>query len=59
MNIHFADVNLWVEYVPASAHFYRDAVGLNIIPSHAGDGPHFELDGCFFEKCPPPPRPPD
>ena len=40
MNIHFADVDLWVEYVSASAHYYRDAVGLNIIPHLAGERPH-------------------
>ena len=40
MNIHFADVDLWVEYVSASARYYRDAVGLNIIPHLAGERPH-------------------
>jgi predicted enzyme related to lactoylglutathione lyase len=32
--------------VPASAHFYRDVVGLDIKPHHEGDRPHFDLGGC-------------
>jgi hypothetical protein len=35
-----------VEDVPATAHFYQVAVGLNIISHDAGDRPHFDLDGC-------------
>ncbi len=46
MNIHLAVVSLWVEDVPASAHFYREVVGLKIKPQPEGDHPHFDLGGC-------------
>ncbi|HEX7540883.1 MAG TPA: VOC family protein [Anaerolineales bacterium] len=46
MNIHIAVVSLLAEDVPATAHFYRDTIGLNIMPHHEGDHPHFDLDGC-------------
>jgi len=45
MNISIAVVSLRAEDVPATAHFYREAVGLKIMPHHAGDRPHFDLDG--------------
>ncbi|MCX6036263.1 MAG: hypothetical protein NTV38_15040 [Chloroflexi bacterium] len=37
---------MWAEDVPATAHFYREVVGLNIMPHHAGDRPYFDLEGC-------------
>ena len=46
MNIRIAVVSLWAEDVPATARFYRDAVGLKLMPHHAGERPHFDLDGC-------------
>ncbi|MCX6033650.1 MAG: hypothetical protein NTV38_01530 [Chloroflexi bacterium] len=46
MNIHIAVVSLRAEDVPATAHFYREAIGLNIMLHHKGDRPHFDLDGC-------------
>ena len=48
MNIRIAAVSLWAEDVPASTHFYRDVVGLKIMPQHAGASPHFDLDGCVL-----------
>jgi catechol 2,3-dioxygenase-like lactoylglutathione lyase family enzyme len=48
INISIAVVSLWAEDVPATAHFYREAVGLNIVPHHAGDRPHFDLDGSIL-----------
>jgi hypothetical protein len=41
MIIHIAVVSLWAEDVPATAHFYRDAIGLNIMPRNEGDRLHF------------------
>jgi catechol-2,3-dioxygenase len=35
MNIHIAVVSLWAENVPATTHFYRDVIGLSIMPPHA------------------------
>jgi catechol-2,3-dioxygenase len=46
MNIHIAVVSLWAENVPATTHFYRDVIGLSIMPHHAGDRSYFNLDGC-------------
>ncbi len=63
MNIHIAVVSLWAEDVPATAHFYREVVGLNIMPHHAGDRPHFDLDGSILtivrgrSALPPDPEP--
>jgi len=48
MNKRFAVISLWAEDVSAAAHFYRDVIGLNMIPHHAGDRPHFDLDGCYL-----------
>ncbi len=60
MDIRIAVISLWAEDVPASAHFYREAVGLNIMPHHAGDRPHFDLGGCTLTiVCGRPALPPD
>jgi catechol 2,3-dioxygenase-like lactoylglutathione lyase family enzyme len=46
---HVAVISLWAEDVPAAAHFYRDIVGLRLLPSHAhGERPHFDLDGTYL-----------
>jgi catechol 2,3-dioxygenase-like lactoylglutathione lyase family enzyme len=45
INIRIAVVSLWAEDIPAAAHFYRDVVGLSILPHHDRDRPHFNLDG--------------
>ena len=39
MDTHLAVISLWAEDVPAAAHFYRDVIGLKLLPHHAGD-PH-------------------
>jgi catechol 2,3-dioxygenase-like lactoylglutathione lyase family enzyme len=63
MNIHIAVVSLWAEDVPTTAHFYRDVVGLEIVPHHAGDRLHFDLGGCYLtivhgrSTLPPDPQP--
>jgi catechol 2,3-dioxygenase-like lactoylglutathione lyase family enzyme len=44
MSARLAVVSLWAEDVPAAAHFYRDVLGLRLLPHH-GDRPHFDLGG--------------
>ena len=45
-----AVVSLWAEDVPAAAHFYRDAIGLQLLPdhSHHGGRPHFDVGGAYL-----------
>jgi catechol-2,3-dioxygenase len=47
MNPRLAVVSLWAEDVPAAAHFYRDVIGLCLLPRH-GDRPHFDLGGIYL-----------
>lgn len=60
MNARLAVVSLWAEDVPATAHFYRDVLGLRLLPHH-GDRPHFDLNGVYLvilEGKPAPPQNP-
>jgi catechol 2,3-dioxygenase-like lactoylglutathione lyase family enzyme len=52
MDTHLAVISLWAEDVPAAAHFYRDVIGLKLLPHHAGDRIHFDLDGCVLAIIP-------
>ena len=36
-------VTLWAEDVKATAHFYLDVLGLELLPGHHGRGPVFKL----------------
>jgi catechol 2,3-dioxygenase-like lactoylglutathione lyase family enzyme len=47
MPTRIAVISLWAEDVPATAHFYRDVVGLKLLPHH-GDRPHFDLGGVYL-----------
>ena len=47
MNPRLAVISLWAEDVPATAHFYRDVLGLDLM-SHRGRRPHFDLDGIYL-----------
>jgi len=47
MSIKFSVIALWAEDVPASAHFYRDVLGLTLLP-HAGGRPHFDVNGIYL-----------
>ena len=40
-------VALWAEDVPACTHFYRDVIGLSLLPHHGGR-PHFDVDGVYL-----------
>lgn len=47
METKLAVVSLWAEDVPATTHFYRDVIGLRLLPHH-GDSPHFDLGGIYL-----------
>jgi catechol-2,3-dioxygenase len=47
MSAKFAVVALWAADVAACAHFYRDVIGLDLLPHHGGR-PHFEVDGVYL-----------
>ena len=47
MSIKFSVITLWAENVPAWAHFYRDALGLTLLP-HPGERPHFDMNGVYL-----------
>jgi catechol 2,3-dioxygenase-like lactoylglutathione lyase family enzyme len=56
MNARLAVVSLWAEDVPVTAHFYRDVLGLHLLPHHGGR-PHFDLDGIYLTILKGKPRP--
>lgn len=58
MNARLAVISLWAEDVPATAHFYRDVIGLRLLPQH-GDRPHFDLGGIYLTILKGKPRPPE
>jgi catechol 2,3-dioxygenase-like lactoylglutathione lyase family enzyme len=33
---------------PPTLIFYREVVGLKLIPQHAGERPHFDMGGCYL-----------
>jgi catechol 2,3-dioxygenase-like lactoylglutathione lyase family enzyme len=45
-----AVISLWAEDVATAAHFYRDVIGLPLLPhlSHHDKRPHFELSGTYL-----------
>jgi len=47
MNPKLAVISLWAEDVATTAHFYRDVLGLRLLPHH-DDGPHFDLGGIYL-----------
>jgi catechol 2,3-dioxygenase-like lactoylglutathione lyase family enzyme len=47
MSIKFAVIALWAEDITASAHFYRDVLGLTLL-SHAGERPDFDVNGIYL-----------
>lgn len=58
MDTKLAVVSLWAEDVPATAHFYRDVIGLRLLPHH-GESPHFDLGGIYLTILKGRPNPPD
>lgn len=57
MSTRIAVVALWAPDVPTAAHFYRDVLGLTLLPHHHGDRPHFLVDGIFLTLCHGEPKP--
>ena len=43
----FAVISVWAEDVAATAQFYRDVLGLEMLPHHDAR-PHFKVDGIYF-----------
>jgi catechol-2,3-dioxygenase len=42
-----AVIGLWAENVPTAIYFYRDVIGLPLLPHHGGR-PHFDVDGTYL-----------
>jgi len=47
MSTRIAVVSLYAEDVSIAAHFYRDVLGLTLLPHH-GVRPHFDLGGSYL-----------
>lgn len=47
MSLQLAVVSLWAEDVAATAHFYRDVIGLTLL-RHDRHRPHFDLGGAYL-----------
>jgi catechol 2,3-dioxygenase-like lactoylglutathione lyase family enzyme len=47
MMTRFAVVSLWADDLVKTAHFYRDALGLRLLPQH-GEKIHFDVDGIYL-----------
>lgn len=41
-------LSLWAEDVPATAHFYKDVLGLELLHHHHGDRPHFKVGSTYL-----------
>ena len=50
-------LSLWAEDVPATAHFYKDVLGLELFSHHHGDRPHFKVGDGFLTLLRGKPRP--
>jgi catechol 2,3-dioxygenase-like lactoylglutathione lyase family enzyme len=53
---HLAVVALWAPDDTKAAHFYRDVVGLKLLPYHGGR-PHFDIGGTYLTIVRGTPRP--
>jgi catechol 2,3-dioxygenase-like lactoylglutathione lyase family enzyme len=43
-----AVITIWAEDVPKTAHFYRDVLGLELLPIHHAGRPHFKVGGAYL-----------
>lgn len=50
-------LSLWAEDVPATAHFYKDVLGLEFFSHHHGDRPHFKVGDDYLTILQGKPRP--
>ena len=57
MSPELAVISLWAEDVVATAHFYRDVIGLKLV-MHDQHRPHFDLGGAYLVILQGRPRPP-
>jgi len=39
---------LWAENVPEAAHFYKDVLGLELLPDHLSRQPHFKVGEAYL-----------
>jgi catechol 2,3-dioxygenase-like lactoylglutathione lyase family enzyme len=44
----FEVISLWAEDVPKTAHFYKDVLGLKLLPHHHGGRPLFEVGDAYL-----------
>jgi catechol 2,3-dioxygenase-like lactoylglutathione lyase family enzyme len=57
-DLRLAVVSLWADDVSTTAHFYRDVLGLRLVPHHgATASPHFDLGGTYLILLKGQPRP--
>ena len=54
---NIAAVSLRAEDVAATAHFYRDVIGLRLVPHHKGGRVHFAVGDTYLVILPGVPRP--
>lgn len=54
---HVAVIGLWAQDVPATAHFYHQVIGLDLLPHHADERPHFKIGGTYLTILKGEPRP--
>ena len=48
MSPRLAVISLWAEDVRATAHFYKDVLGLQMLPMAHDHRPHFDLNGVYL-----------
>ncbi len=44
----FEVISLWAEDVPETAHFYKNVLGLKLLPHHHGGRPLFEVGDAYL-----------
>jgi catechol 2,3-dioxygenase-like lactoylglutathione lyase family enzyme len=50
-------ISLWAEDVPKTIHFYKDILGLELLPHHHGGQPHFKVGEAYLTILKGKPRP--
>lgn len=43
-----AVITVWAKDVIAAVHFYKDVLGLELLPHHHGGRPHFKVGGAYL-----------
>ena len=54
-----AVIALWAEDVATTAHFYRDVLGLKLLPHHHAGRPHFKVGDAYLTILKGSPQPPE